>query len=376
MKLTTLLLFCFVTLTLSAQTRKGSLYLSGNTALEYLDVDNEAEEFSSLLSRAQDFSGVTATSFRTGYFLTNRLLVGTRINYSDAASVRNHQFAGSNSVFLKPFVRYYFLDLGAKPLSFFGELGFGTIGVGGGDGYETDFHLGVGAELPVAPGILGTINLNYDANAWGLNFTNLNLGLNALTGQLAANGALTPVGVSTLTAVGQVGNVAYGRTSRGGKVDSELRINLSPRVGYFVFDGFLLEAEVILTRDESRFEIGSGFNPTSDFNSSNLEANLRARYYVLRRGPLLPFASLGAGYRRLVESEDNRSDDFVQGIESYFWKAGVGATYFLSPHLAVDLSAEYDRGSVGYTERANSDLTATEKRLNATAALRFFLPTR
>ena len=330
MKPALLVVFTLLTLSLFAQERRGNFYLSGNTQASYRDVSGGGE----LLERSEGFRG---QSFRSGYFVTNRLLVGTSVDYTDHGVRGSDPFAQTTGLKLQPFVRYYFLDLGAKPIALFGELGFGTFG----EGYETDFHLGLGAELPIAPGVLATAGLNYNANASGINFTNLNLGLNVLTGQLGDSPTTPTLAAGTFTMVGQVGNVAYGRNTTGGLSEAEWRINLTPRVGYFVADGLLLEGRVDYRLNDYTSEKPGASFFGQGYRSSQLEAGVNARYYPLRRGTLAPFAELGLGY---VSLSDELQEFRQQQTGLYTWQVGGGVSYFLSSHVAVDLAGSYGRG--------------------------------
>ena len=369
MKKLLLLTLCLVlTLSLSAQERKGNWYLSGNTQLAYNSTKSGDDTFS------QQTEGVGFSSFRSGYFITNRLLLGTRTEYASRSNDPN-QFGGArNSLVFQPFVRYYFLDAGAKPISFFGELGFGTIGFGEGYGFETDFHLGLGAERALAPGVLATANLNYDANADGINYTNLVIGLNVLSGQLAGIGRTASVEAGTFSAAGQLLNAAYGRNSSGGLTDADLRINVSPQVGYFLLDGLLVEAAVDFTYSDVSSERNLGFSPLTNFRLYDLRAGVQARYYVLQRGRLLPFVSAGIGYTRLQQETEQQGSSQVE-IYRPFWKLGAGASYFLSPQLAIDLTASYDRGAMRFRSGGRQlGVDLPERGLNVAASLRFFLP--
>ncbi|WP_420458809.1 outer membrane protein [Neolewinella sp.] len=357
--------------TLTAQERKGNFYLSGNTALQYSKVERDLDQLSGGARVSQRVTGLRFESFRSGYFLTNRLLVGARADYAGVSRDQRQWIGGRTTLAFQPFVRYYFLDLGARPLSVFGELGFGTVGVGDGSGFETDFHLGLGAELTLAPGILGTANLNYDAYAYGLNYTVLNLGLNVLTGQLRGTTKTASVGAGTLTAAGQLASLAYGRTASGGLAESNLLVRLSPRVGYLVLDGLLVEADLGVSYESYRSERDFSSSFFGDLTTADLTAGVRGRYYFLQRSRLLPFAGAGIGYRRLRQEVGGLGNSVERRSRTSTWRLGAGAAYFFSPQLALDLTVEYNSG----TGRSASGLVAAaDREWGGALALRFFLP--
>ncbi len=378
MKHVFLALCLLVTLSLSAQDRRGNFYLSGNTEFEYSKLGSERVNYWTYPTNLfQRFEGARFTSFRSGYFLTNRLLVGTRVDYVNAASDPNYQYNEEGALTVKPFLRYYFLDLHSAPLSFFGELGFATFGFGNATRYETDFHLGLGAELVLAPGVLGTANLNYDANADGVNYTNLTVGLNVLTGQLQGNAVTASLGRGTFSTTGRFGSIAYGRNQSGNNLDSDFRLTLTPRVGYFVLDGLMVEAAVEYTYNHYDFD--RAFNRPFNASASitDFEAGVRARYYFLQRGRLLPFASAGIGYFRYRQEANGARGDLNLAAKSFVWQAGAGVSYFLSPQLALDLTAEYNEGDARLTNDSSVlGGGVSERQLRGSAGLRFFLPAR
>ncbi|CAH0999572.1 hypothetical protein LEM8419_00872 [Neolewinella maritima] len=375
MKHLILLICLLISIGLCGQTRKGNWYLSGNTAVAGQHVTGTQTSVYSPTAELYGRSNLSATSFRSGYFLSNRLLVGTRLDYLRTIARDYYVTNESNRLSLKPFVRYYILDGSSRrSLAVFGELGFGTISFGAGDRYETDFHLGLGAELPLAPGILGTANLNYDANAWGINFTNLTLGLNVLTGQLQDSPATAPLRRGTFTTSGRLGSVAYGRNKSGDDVAAELQVRLSPQLGYFILDGLLLEAAVTFDYRTYRSDSRYRFHYAAAFDSYALDAGLTARYYVLQRGRLLPYAEVGLSYLQQRNHTGMRAV-LVDGpkLRALPWRAGAGLSYILSPQLALDLSGVYQRGT---TKRLRDSWTNNQpqRRLQGTVGLRFFLP--
>ena len=380
---TSLFVFCLLlTFALAAQTRKGNFYVAGGTTASYQFTNKPSTTGGDGLSlnRPDDLTGFQATSFRSGYFLTNRLLVGTRVDYLNAAADQGYLFPESNRLSLKPFARYYILERGSaeRPLAVFGELGFGTFAVGRGDNYETDFHLGAGAELGLTAGVLGTANLNYNANAYGLNYTNLNVGLNVLTGQLSAPTATTRLRAGTITTNGQWLHLAYGRMERGEQQHTALHLNLTPRLGYFVLDNLLIESSLNLDYVDLQDRIGSDrIIPDGVGRGTDLRVDLSARYYALQLGHLLPFVGAGIGYRNL-DQEDVIVNGFIdRTLRSRHWRADVGASYMLSNALALDLSGSYLREHAGRADGGPGIFDLQDRATWRTeVGLRFFLANR
>jgi opacity protein-like surface antigen len=367
----------FSALSLSAQYDRGQGYFSGSTAgawqrTEYSFPNNPGGPN---FGTPEDIRSLDFRSFRAGYFPLDRLLIGAQLDYLNLFNDANSFSNDMGRLLLNPFARYYFLAGTERRVNLFGELGFGTVGIGDADGFETDFHLGAGAEVQLSPGILGTANLNYNANAWGLNFTTLDLGLNVLTGQLADWGTLDPTAAGTLTARGSLGSVSYGRMKRGEAVDSDFTFRLAPSVGYFVARGLHVELGTDLLINRQLDEIGGGVPELSDRSTLAAEIDLDVRYYPLTRGRLLPYLTAGIGrflQRRVFTAPQGR---FQQDDTSGVWRAGAGFSYFYSPHLALDVAVRYERGEEVFT---NLDIfnrrTLNFNRVGLAAGLRFFLP--
>ena len=368
-------IFLLFTLTLSAQYDRGRGYFSGNTTGSWRVTEYQLP----MIPGIPDIGGPTKVrttefrSLRTGYFLLDRLLIGARLDYFrrvDPSSSSND----FGFLLLQPFARYYVTADPDRRVNFFGELGFGTVGIGDADGFETDFHLGTGAEIRLRPGILGTANLNYNANASGLNFTTLDLGLNVLTGQLAGTSLPAQLAAGTLTVNGNLGNLAYGRMQRGEAVDSDLAMRFTPSVGFFVARGVVLELGTDLVVRRQKDQIGRGPASFRELSFSGVDLNFDARYYPLARGRLLPYLTAGIEQRfqRRTFTEQGRS--FNQDDTSGAWRAGGGLSYFFSPHLALDAAVRYEQGGEPTADSIFPGPITDFSRVAVAAGVRFFLP--
>jgi opacity protein-like surface antigen len=384
MKLTTLILFfVFLTFTLTAQDRRGSWLIDGGSNMSFSDTRIEELMLAGgggipVPRPTSDHQLLSASSHHTGYFLTDRFLVGSRIFYSKF-TIESDNFLSDEEgrLTLRPFLRYYLLQPASGKFRAFGELGFGTIGAGRGENWETDFHLGIGAERVLAPDVLASANLNYEAMASGMNFTTLTLGLHTLTGQLTAARNANPMRAGSFATDAQWLNASYGRMKRGEDVQSDLTFNLTPSLGYFITRGLM--AEVGLNMAYARRRDDSPFLPNFTTISNSTFAAVRAggRYYPLRVGRLAPFVMGQVQTRWFQQSVTSQSSSSSESGETSFgWLAGAGANYFLSDRIALDLTVTYGR------ERSELELDfvdfelepTRERQVRATLGMRFFLP--
>lgn len=359
------LFFILFTLTLSAQYEKGNWYLDGATNAGYGH---------SLNNRAFSLSAVSASSYRLGQFSTDRILVGMDISFVSVFG--QSSFTGVTNLELRPFARYYFPGSEQRKVSYFGEAGFGRVGLFGGDqGFETDFHFGGGAEVSLRPGILGTASLRYNAYADGLNYTNLTLGLNVLTGQLENSGSAVSLSEGVISLRARLGAISYGRMSSNGLVDQSTIINLSPWMGYFISDRLMLEGGLGIFHQSANNEINeiNVFRPEGEKTSStSVGVNINLRYYLKKDGRLLPYLMAGGGFTFTNRSFRNDFGESSESTQTVPFRFGAGTSYFLSPYLALDAELAYERSN-----RISQFQIATEtpsSRVGLNVGFRFFLP--
>jgi hypothetical protein len=339
MKFLTTLFVLLFTLSLSAQYQKGNLYLDGGSQLDFLNnVGNSSLGINVAAANASQF----------GYFFTDRLLVGTSIN---AYNISTGDFSVSEGAFqlqLKPFVRYYFPAKNGGRFNFFGDVGFGTQTFSNGfnSGFETDFHFGGGAEIFLQPGIVGTVGLQYDANASGLNFTNLNLGLNVLLGQLENSDSPVALTSRTVTIDPNVGQISYGRMGANGEVNNSTTVRLTPKVGFFLTNNLLVEGKASIVHNGETRNIGSSSFQPNKTQTTEIGTGVDLRYYPIHLGRFLPFATLGGGVQFLHQSSDSGFGTIKSNVAFGNWQAGLGASFFLSPHLSLDGAVTYQRTSI------------------------------
>ncbi|WP_020569584.1 outer membrane beta-barrel protein [Neolewinella persica] len=322
MRLTLLSLLLIAAINLTGQSEnQGKFYLSGNTSFNY------ANNFQGTYEQA------SFESTYLGFFLTNKLLVGAEV----IAGTDEDLYDDSPFV-ISPFVRYYLPINRVKNTQFFAEVGFGTFGnFGFGSSFETDFHFGVGAERNFGDGVVGTARLRYKANSSGLNYTELDLGLNFMLGGKQAwdGAAFRKQGAFLVDPT--IGSIGFGHRSRGNLRD--LRLNLNIGLGYFMTKNLLVEAGYnVETIDVDRD--GVGFQ---EFNSRDWQAYLGLRYFLptaTRRWQ--PFVLARAGWAGASSGFDDPTFGPQSNSEnSGFSELGAGTLYMLTKKAALDVSLRY-----------------------------------
>jgi len=361
----TLVLFLSLSLSLSAQYQKGNWYYDGTTGMAF---ENSVGDV------FFDYSTLSAYSYQLGGFLTNRLLVGSRINFLfSVPQAPNDQI---QRLQFKPFARYYFPGGDRRKVSFFGELGFGTLDLLEDSGFETDFHFGGGAETSLAPGLLGTARLVYNANASGLNFTDLRFGLNVLTGQLENDGSAVSLRRGTITADANFGTISYGRMSRNGMTDYQLRVDLSPKVGLFFMDGLLAEGSISLRQFSSQTFTD---NHTTGFEAQTLRLTdigfgVDLSYYLKQDGRTFPYLTAGAGFLSTSVTSAVRTVEppITISTSEINWRVGAGFDYFLSPNISFNGEVRYQRGQILLPQFQLATIQP-QKNVRVEAGFRFYM---
>lgn len=352
----------FFTTTLAAQYQKGNWYLDGSSSA-LLDLPTGDD---------QPLSSFEAQAFRAGYFVSDRLLVGSRIGMT---AIGGNDFRDpSFDIELRPFARYYFPGGEQRKISYFGEVGFGAITPFSGNGsFETDFHFGGGLEKTLFPGVVGTALLRYDANASGLNVTRLTFGMNLLLGQLEKSDQGPQIAAGTLTTTGNFGGLSFGRQGLSGPSNMTGSIFLNPNVGYFLADGLMAEARVSASflRLDNVVNSGQGTEETRTNNVLNTNTELNLRYYLTKTGKLLPYVTAGGGYQTFRNKrEDNTFGERTITTNNLFYQVGAGASWFLSPNLALDGTLRYRSESY---EGNNLGGTIQQNAVQLDVGFRFFL---
>jgi opacity protein-like surface antigen len=336
--LTLPLFLLLVSATLFAQDRGGNWLIAGNTAAEYqFERSNwDGSIFGDPSPNSEfDQTQFTLTSFRTGYYITNRLLVGGQFTYSRFVTDPADDFFDAEGAFqFRPFVRYHFLDPGGRGPSLFGEAGFGTVGIGDVEDWESTYHVGIGAEVNLTSGVLASANLNYEGRERGLNQLTLSMGPQFITGQLGEQYISTPTQTGTFVTDGQWLNASFGSGEDEGGLDNNLYISFTPRAGYFILPGLLVEAEFVA--NYNRLE----FVDDTESKIRSLGASAGVRYYPLPTSRFSPFLTVGMDYIRNNSEFDfsvngNPSGTIEIDENPFGWRAGIGASYFLTNHAAV-----------------------------------------
>jgi opacity protein-like surface antigen len=357
-----LFVFFLFTTALTAQYEKGSWYLDGNSsALLSLPLGDDF--------RSTEFS---AQAFRAGYFFTDRLLVGSQISVS--ASAGNDSRDGYFGLELRPFARYYFPGGKKRKVSYFGEVGFGAIAPSSSNfSAEADFHFGGGAEIQLFPGVVGTAMLRYDGNSRPLNTTSLSFGTNLLLGQLEKFEGEAPLRAGTFSTTGSLGGLSLSVQGSDRESNRSGGGYLAPNIGYFLADGLMAEGKLSITYFGLRVPLSTNQTPpearSTNILNTSLEFNLR--YYLKKSGFLLPYVTGGAGYQAYrTKTTDDTSRERVDEIDTFFYQAGAGASWFLSPNIALNGSILYR--SVNY-DGNNFTAVIEQDAVRSEVGLRFFL---
>ena len=353
----------FFTSSLAAQYEKGNWYLDANSAA------------SLSIPIGEPRLGVPfeVQSLQAGYFITNRLLVGSRIIM--IGDLPNNGSLGSLDIVLSPFARYYFPGGDKRKVSFFGEAGLGTITPFSGNGFfETDFHFGGGAEVELLPGVVGTAMLRYNANATGLNITSLTFGLNLLLGQLEKLENEAPIRAGTFTTTGSFGGLSFGNHGFNAQSDLVGSAYLSPNLGFFLRDGLMAEGTFSLSYSGLKdvLDFGQGNTESRNINilSTSLEFNLR--YYLRKSGALLPYVTGGLGYEIYqARVTGGTFDDRDFKRNTFFYQTGIGMSWFLAKNIALDGAVRYRSDRFGAIDGFNN--TVRQNVIQTKVGLRFFL---
>ena len=379
--LSTLVFLLFVALNLGAQSDRRGLYLDGgNPLLRYassnlprVGANAPSADFDSRLDE------LSAQVVPVGYFISRRVMVGARLAYHQGDYRYLHtgyQFPESeNTATIRPFLRYYPLRARDRKWDAFAELGFGRLGLKGNSGWETDFHLAAGVERRLAPGVLATARLSYNAFATDLNYTVLEIGPRILPSALGAVSDSAPLRAGTLFSRGQLLRGSFGHMDRQGRDWTDFNLRLTPSGGYFVIDGLAVTADFDLEIRGSSNEIRSDFfGGAEESNGYSVEGAVGLAYFPLRAGRLLPH--LAASYGYYAAKLDGPGSDFTPSeAKGPLARLGIGATYFLSDAVALEGSASY----TSYNEQlaGNTGLpTRNQARnvLSAQAGFAIYLP--
>lgn len=348
MRLPITLLFVLTTLTAFGQSRKGHVYLSGNTSLSAERIFTDPDPVQLLgfnqFTVTDEAAAVTwrARSSRIGYFLTNRLMLGSDLYVGTKIS---ESFRESN-YYLAPFVRYYVTNEPGKKVNLFAQLGFGTIGeYGFGRNFETNFHLGVGAEARLADDIAATALLRYKAEASGLNYTELEFRINAFVGGGLGKTAGLALAKGSLMLDPAIGSIQLGHRGRDETLNLITELNVSG--GYFLRDRVMAEAGFSLNTD--RYTSNSGLDRRFFIRESEqlaVTAIIGARYFIVGTSRLRPYL-LGRTNFNLAEQIRIPASGGVTGDErtttnsTLHLQAGAGTLFSLSSHLALDAEVNY-----------------------------------
>lgn len=117
-------------------------------------------------------------------------------------------------------------------------------------------------------------------------------------------------------------------------------ITITPSIGYFVIDNLSVGGQ-------ASFSITDG-----DYQSKTSQFILMptVAYYIPTRKPVRPFVALGAGYANVsLEMAMQGAQAESMSFGGFTWAGGLGAAFFVSNNISIDLMAEYAEVSARYS---------------------------
>jgi hypothetical protein len=337
-------LLFLLTLKLSAQDRKGSFYLGGGTNFTLQRSSGTAHPDAHILRNPTVVEGFErGNSYRSGYFLGQRVLVGAELDYFGYRYTLSDETTHRANLAVRPFLRYYFTEPGRVTL--FAEVGYGvfTTQEPRYPNQTGNYRLSVGVEILLSPGVLATGHLSHHIAAGGMNFTAFQLGINYLTRGFGEATASPPLSRGTWLTNGQIGTIAYGRKNTEWNKKRALTVDLGLRVGYVFLPGLLIEVVADWQRQTFAGYARTGFKWEGPYPYDYRSAGVQLRYYPLRRGRLLPFVSVGgmSGWSAYTSIYGPFDGDLYLRHSTSQLGVGQGVSYFLSDRVSADLSLTY-----------------------------------
>lgn len=311
-KIFILFLFALFTITsVSAQISKGTWMLGGELGLGYQMIQPEERDGFTL-----------PLTPLVGYSINDHLMVGGQFGVVGLFSDGNSN--GSSQI--RPFVRYFFNPQSEGNI-YFSELGASFQ-------LESDpintYTLGLGVNRFLSPSVALEGGLGYSLISGSIldetinNFT-LSIGIQAyMSRELMANRKSAEPGIGK-------GTIMLGTSSAAfGYVSESLFLALSPNIGYFLTDQFVIGGAI-----NSQLNI---FLDNDDFNSSTLAFLPFARYYLPIEGRCRYFTQVGAGIGQ-TNTQNGGFGEF--DTRFYTLNALVGADVFITPNLAIELGVSF-----------------------------------
>lgn len=335
------LIFALIALPLSAQQRAGKVLISGNTSVG-LTVrdrpDNGNVFFPQSTGPGSNLLDWRIRSSRVGYHFTERFLFGTDAEVTTIFFNQEYK----ELIKLRPFARYYFSDRQDRRLSFFGQLGIGTFGdFEFNTSFETDFHFGAGLEYNYGNDLAAEALLRYNANASGLNYTELSIRINTFIG--GGNGQQFSglrKGAIMIDPTGGTLSAGFRGRDDVSRVIGELTLG----GGYMITNHLLVEAGASVYRDATEGNdafSSSGFRSASS-SLTEIESYLGARY-VFGQSRLRPYIMAGASFRSVREGETNFGgiETTIETVSTTNAYGGAGFLFGLTKRVMLDGSFSY-----------------------------------
>jgi outer membrane protein W len=149
-----------------------------------------------------------------------------------------------------------------------------------------------------------------------------------------SSGSLLLGGSSNFNLSTEKSKTKIGSTSS--ETSKSFNLGLHPYIGYFVIDNLAAGISLSTSFSSSKETGGDGKLSTSFFTVGPF-----ARYYFLDQGDLKPMAEIyfGVGSENSKSEGSGYSSKSKSGVTEF--TLGVGASYFLTPHFALDALLSY-----------------------------------
>lgn len=294
------------------------------------------------------FGSVDFPAARVGYGITDRIMVGARINSRIGFTAYGNDF-NANGSFL--FARYYFLLRQRTRL--FAEVGVGSTKVLR-DRLVT-YNLAAGLEYQLTPGIVATGLLAYNGAGSQQNTVELTFGFAAYLNQLSQLRRGIGFERGTIVLNQNWGTLLFSDTDSPLLfVERSVSFDFNPRAGYFVSDHLMLEAGLSASHNRRKFN----FDPFLDTNDTRTAVGVSAglRYLPFPEAKFSPYVGGEVGYevgnRDSIFDTQGSSGGSDVNFSTNYVAASLGVMHRLSDHLSIDLNAQYSSSQYDDSESA------------------------
>jgi hypothetical protein len=258
------------------------------------------------------------------YFVANNFSVGADLTLIHVKS----GFVEQTDLYLSPEVRYFikspFFISAASNLSYVDEeFEFNSIS------FSAGYSFFPSPDWAIEPRLLYTDLLAEEGTFRGEGFM-FNVGFRYYPGRMAGDS-------SRVESALRKGNLLFGGRGRFDFGQEEFTLlQISPRVGYFVSDQWVLGGGLDYVYEKSNFPPGGLLESESD---QTLFGNVFARYYMYKG----LFAELEGGLMLFNTTKINGETPDVWNTSAWYYNARVGYSWFISPAVAFEPTLHFGR---------------------------------